>query len=237
MRIAVISDVHGNLPALEAVLAEVEREAVDLVVSGGDVAMGPMPVECVDALRALDRVLWVRGNADRAAIPDQYADRARWVEEQLGPERVELIRGAELSVSVAAGELGDVLVCHGSPRSDEEILTKLSPEARVVAALEGVAEHVVVHGHTHVQYDRRLAGRRLVCAGSVGMPYEGRPGAFWALLGPDVELRRTEYDVEAAVAAIRATGFPGADELAELLLEPPDPDEVSAFFEGQAAAP
>ena len=236
MRIAVISDVHGNLPALEAVLAEVEREAVDLVVSGGDVAMGPMPVECVDALRGLDHLLWVRGNADRAAIPDQYADRARWVEEQLGPERIALIRGAELSVSVTADELGEVLICHGSPRSDEEILTKFSPESRVAAALEGVAEGIVLHGHTHVQYDRRVAGRRLVCAGSVGLPYEGRPGAFWALLGSDLELRRTEYDVEAAVAAIRTTGFPGADDVASTLLEPPDPDEISQFFEGNAAS-
>jgi putative phosphoesterase len=235
-RVAVVSDVHGNLPALEAVLAELDREEVDLVVSGGDVAMGPMPVECVDALRGLDRVLWVRGNADRAAIPDRYADHARWVEEQLGPERVELIRGAELSVSVTVDELGDVLVCHGSPRSDEEILTKLSPESRVAPALEGVAERVVLHGHTHVQYDRDVAGRRLVCAGSVGIPYEGRRGAFWALLGPGVELRRTEYDVEAAVAAIRATGYPGTDEVTGWLLEPPDPDEISQFFEGNAAS-
>ena len=79
-----------------------------------------------------------------------------------------------------------------------------------------------------------MAGRRVVNAGSVGSPYEGRRGAFWALLGPDVELRRTEYDVEAAVAAIRATGYPRADELAGWLLDPPDPDEISAFFEGQA---
>ena len=235
MRVAVVSDVHGNLPALEAVLAEIEREKVDLVVSGGDVAMGPMPAECVDALLALDRVVWVRGNADREAVPERYTELARWVAERLGPERQELVAGAPLTAAVDVDGLGSVLCFHGTPRSDEEILTKLSPDQRVAEALDGVEQRVVVHGHTHVQYDRQVAGRRIVNAGSVGMPYEGRQGAFWALLGPDVELRRTEYDVDAALAAIRATGYPAVDELAGWLLEPPDPDEVSAFFEGQAA--
>lgn len=235
MRVAVISDVHGNLPALEAVLAELELEEVDLVVSGGDVAMGPMPAECVDALLALDRVLWVRGNADREAVPERYGELARWVAERLGPERRELLTGAPLTASVEVDGLGPILCFHGTPRSDEEILTKLSPAQRVAEALAGTEESVVVHGHTHVQYDRQVAEWRVVNAGSVGIPYEGRRGAFWALLGPDVELRRTEYDVEGAVEAIRATGYPSFDELAGWLLDPPDPDEVSAFFEGQAA--
>jgi putative phosphoesterase len=234
MRVAVVSDVHGNLPALEAVLAEIEREQVDVVVSGGDISAGPMPVECVDALRALgDRVVWVRGNADREdAAPAQYADLTRWVTEQLGAERRRFLVEAPVAVQVSVEGLGPVAVCHGSPRSDEEILTKVSPEDRVAEALTGVEEQVVVHGHTHIQYDRPIAGHRVVCAGSVGAPYEGRPGAFWALLGPDVELRRTEYHIEAAVAAIRATGYPGADDAADLLLDPRDPDETSAFFEG-----
>ena len=236
MRIAVVSDVHGNLPALEAVLAEVEREGVDLVVSGGDVAMGPMPAECVDALRALERVVWVRGNADRGAAPPQYEPTVRWVRQRLGEERWELLSGAPLTARADVDGLGGVLCFHGTPRSDQEILTKVSPEGRVAEALAGVAERVAVHGHTHVQYDREVAGRRVVNAGSVGSPYEGRRGAFWALLGPEVELRRTEYDVEAAVEAIRATGYPGAEELVGWLLEPPDPDETSRFFEANAGA-
>lgn len=233
-RVAVLADVHGNLPALEAVLAEVEQEGVDLVVSGGDVATGPMPAECVDALLGLERVVWVRGNADRDAIPDRYAEVTRWVAERLGPERQELLAGAPLTARVEVAGLGPMLFFHGTPRSDEEILTKVSPEHRVAAALAEVDERVVVHGHTHVQYDREVGGRRVVNAGSVGIPYEGRHGAFWALLGPDVELRRTEYDVEAAVGSIRATGYPGFEELAGWLLEPPDPDETSEFFEGNA---
>jgi len=237
VRIAALYDVHGNLPALEAVLAEVERERVDAVVSGGDVAMGPMPVECVDRLRALERpVLWVRGNADREAAPPAVGDLVAWVSERLGPERRAFVRDAPLTARADVPGLGGVLFCHATPRRDDEILTKVSPEERVAAALAGVDERVVVHGHTHVQYDRHVGQHRVVNAGSVGSPYEGRRGAFWALLGPGVELRRTEYDVEAAVAAIRATGSPNADELAEWLLEPPDPDEVSAYFEGNAGS-
>ena len=237
MRVAVIADVHANLPALEAVLAEIEDERPDVIVSGGDVSAGPMPAECVDLLQALgDRVLWVQGNADRPeAAPPEYAAMTEWVTERLGPERSRFVTNGALTAQLSVDGLGPVVFCHGSPRSDEEILTKVSPEERVAAAVAGIEEQVIVHGHTHVQYDRAVAGRRVICAGSVGAPYEGRPGAYWALLGPDVDLRRTEYDVDAAVAAIRATGYPGADDHVGWLVEPPDPDDTSAFFEGAAS--
>lgn len=211
MRVAALSDVHGNLAALEAVLAEIEREGIDVVVCCGDVA-GPFGRECVECLSALgERVRLVRGNAD---------------------EGVDWPLAAELQVD----GLGRVLFCHGSPRSENEILTKVSPEERAARALAGVDADVVVGGHTHVQYERVVSGRRLVNAGSVGMPYEGVRGAFWALLGPSVELRRTDYDVEAAAAAIAATGDELAVKQAEWLREPPDPDEVSEYFERQAGA-
>ena len=211
MRVAAISDVHGNLPALEAVLAEIERHGVDLVVSCGDVA-GPFGAECLERLVALgERVRLVRGNAD---------DGVDW----------------PLTAELDVDGLGRVLFCHGTPRSEHEILTRISPAARVAAALAGVDADVVVGGHVHVQYDRVVAGRRIVNAGGVGMPYEGVRGAFWALFGPDVELHRTEYDVEAAAAALGATGYPGAADQAGWLRQPPDPDEVSSYFEGQAGA-
>ena len=238
-RVAVLADVHGNLPALDAVLAEVEGEQVDLIVSGGDVAAGPMPAECVDRLRELgDRVAWVRGNADRdEAIPEAVATAlVPYLAARLGSDRRTFISSAAITVEVEVDTLGRVLVCHGSPRSDEEILTRLSPDRRVDEALARVDAQLVVCGHTHVQFDRLVSGWRLVNAGSVGMPYEGRRGAFWALLGPEVELRRTEYDVEAAVAAIRGTDYPLADELTDSLLHPPDPDETSAYFEARAAS-
>jgi putative phosphoesterase len=196
MRVAVVSDVHGNLPALEAVLAELDREGVDAIVCCGDVYQGgPLGDECRARLEQVG-ASFVKGNADEVAEHD-------W----------------PLTLTFEIDRLGQVLFCHGSPRSEHEIITRVSPETRLEEVLSGVVADVVVHGHTHVQYDRRVAGRRLVCPGSVGMPYEGVRGAFWAVLGPDVELRRTEYDAQE-----------------EWLRETSDPDEVSAYFEEQAGS-
>ena len=122
--------------------------------------------------------------------------------------------------------LGAVRFCHGSPRSDEECVTPETPEERVREFSAGVDERVIVTAHVHIQFDREVAGIRSVNAGSVGLPYEGRPGAYWALLGPDVELRRTEYDVDEAVARYRASGMPGVEEIVEMMLDPPEPREV-----------
>jgi putative phosphoesterase len=220
MRVAALCDVHGNLPALEAVLAEVEREGVDRIVSGGDLLSPPFAAECLELLAALgDRVLFLRGNADREAAGFE-----------------DVVAGWRLTAELDADGLGRVLFCHGSPRSDEEILTRVSPEVRVSAALAGFDAAVVVGGHTHVQFDRTVAGRRLVNAGSVGMSYEGLPGAFWALLGPDVELRRTDFDAAPMIAALEAIGDEGALARVGWLREPPDPDEVSEYFESQVGA-
>ena len=221
MRVAALCDVHGNLPALEAVLAEVASLDVDRIVCGGDVAAGPFPRECLERVLALEAV-FVRGNGDR--------EPGDWVADRLDPLTLEFLR--ELPVAVS---LDGVLYCHGSPRSDEEILTRVSPEERVRAALAGVEERVVVGGHTHVQYDRVVDGIRLVNAGSVGRPYEGRPGAFWALLeAGEVDLRHTPYAVEAAAVAVRASGYPQADDVASTLVDPEDPVQVSAYFESLA---
>ncbi len=243
MRVAALYDVHGNLPALEAVLAEVDALEVEVVVVGGDIAIGPMPRETLMRLLELeDRARFVRGNGDRevAAEPggaDLWAERTRWSASQLTRGQRAWLAALPESHSVDVDGLGAVLFCHGSPRSDEEILTAISPEERVASAVAGVPEPVVVCGHTHVQFDRRAAGKRLVNAGSVGMPYEARPGAYWALLGRDVELRRTGYDLEAAAEAIRATGFPGADELAaENVLTVPSAEEATEQFERMAQA-
>jgi putative phosphoesterase len=228
MRVAVLNDVHGNLPALEAVLAEVRSLDVDEIVCGGDVVAGPFPRECLEKLVGLGAV-FVRGNADGYS-PRAPAGFWEWVTARLDPLSLEFV--SEWPHPVV---LDGVLYCHGSPRDEDEILTRVSPDERFRAALAGVEERLVVGGHTHVQFEREVDGIRFVNAGSVGMPYEGRPGAFWALVdGLDVELRRTPYAVEAAVVAIRATDFPGVEDVASLLLEPKDPDETSAYFESVA---
>jgi predicted phosphodiesterase len=245
MRVAALYDVHGNVPALEAVLAEVEALEVNAIVVGGDIAIGPMPREALERLLRLgERALFLRGNGDREIAEDPpgsggslWAERTRWSAEQLERGQLAWLAALPDTQSVEVDGLGPVLFCHGSPRSDGEILTRISPEERVAAAVAGVPEHVVVCGHTHVQFDREVAGKRLVNAGSVGMPYEAQPGAYWALFGPDVELRRTDYDLEAGAAAIRATGFPGAEDLAaENVLTIPTAEEATEQFERQAQA-
>jgi diadenosine tetraphosphatase ApaH/serine/threonine PP2A family protein phosphatase len=125
-----------------------------------------------------------------------------------------------------------VLLCHSTPGSDDPIYTRITPDDEVLDMLGPMSSDVVVCGHTHMQYDRQLSsGLRLVNPGSVGLPYEGRPGAFWALLGPDVEFRHTPYDVESTAAAIRALDAPMEEELIELLVHPVESDTATAEFE------
>jgi putative phosphoesterase len=226
-RVAVLSDVHGNATALAAVLDELGREEHDLVVFGGDLTWGAQPEETYRLASDLDDALFVRGNADRALIEgDVESERARWMQERHTAEMLSFAGAFEEHVVVEVEGLGAVRLCHGSPRSDEECVTPETPEERVREFSAGVPERVIVSAHVHIQFDREVAGLRSVNAGSVGLPYEGRPGAFWALLGPDVELRRTDYDVERAAAAYRESGLPGAEQLAEMLLTPPEPAEV-----------
>jgi predicted phosphodiesterase len=237
MRIAALYDVHANLPALEAVLAEVNAETI---LVGGDAVLGPMPKETLALLRERSAT-FIRGNCDReVAAPGEgdevWTRRARWAHEQLDEDELAFLRNLPHPLALEVDGLGEVLFCHGSPRSDEEILTAITPPKRLDPILDGVTQDLVVCGHTHAQFDRLVGDRRLVNAGSVGMAYEGEPGiAAWAMLGPTVELRRTSYDVEAGAALIRETGFPEADELVnEALLHPPTAEEVTAHFESTA---
>jgi putative phosphoesterase len=239
VRVAALSDIHGNLPALEAVLADVEREGVDAVVVAGDVIGGAFPAEVFDRLTSLPDVRFVRGNADRFVLEgtDEYGE--DWEAERrcMGEGRLEAVASWPLTHELEIDGLGRTLVCHAVPTADEPIFTKLTPDEDVAALIGEVDADLVVVGHTHVQVDRRLpSGLRIVNAGSVGLPYEGRRGAFWAVLGPTVEHRHTEYDVEAAVASMRADGAPRPEEQLRLLLEPPDPDETSRYFESQRGA-
>jgi len=130
--------------------------------------------------------------------------------------------------------LGRVLFCHGSPRSDEEIIPSLTPPDVLERLLAGLEEHVLVCGHTHHQFDLSTGGYRVINAGSIGMPYEGKPGAYWALLGPGVDLRRTEYDFDRAVEEALETGYPDPS-YRDTMLCPPIPEEIAAFFEKVAA--
>jgi putative phosphoesterase len=240
MRVAALYDVHGNLTALDAALAEVDEAGADVVLSGGDLLLGFQPAECLERLRERDAV-FIRGNCDRAVAgdapsDDPWIDRIAWTAARLSGEHLDLVRAWPETARLDVDGLGPVLFCHGSPRSDEEILTAVTPPKRLDPILDPVQENVVVCGHTHVQFDRRLGDRRLVNAGSVGLPYEGEVGiACWALLGPDVELRRARYDVELAVRALEASGYPDKDGAVRgYLLEPSSAEEATAYFESVA---
>ncbi|MES1248408.1 MAG: metallophosphoesterase family protein [Actinomycetota bacterium] len=187
--IAALYDIHGNLAALEAVLAEVPEEA-EIVVGGDVVAGGAEASETLERLRGLgDRVHWLRGNGDRElypgeeglAPPESLAD----TRAQLSDEQIEFLYRLHPTVRI-----GDVLYVHASPRNDLDIFTEATPEERIAFLFEDVDAGVVVCGHTHMQFDRVVAGTRVVNAGSVGMSYDERPGAYWLL---DLEPRFTPY--------------------------------------------
>jgi putative phosphoesterase len=213
MRVAALYDIHGNLPALEAVLADVDA---DLIVVGGDVAPGPQVDACLERLDALEvPVRWVMGNGDR---------------EVLDPD---VLARFEPTVILDVEGIGPVVFCHGSPRSDTEMITQITPAERLQPILADVAEDVVVCGHTHHQFDRVVGGKRIVNAGSVGLPYQGDAAAFWLALGPGIKLRRTAYDTAPAVEAFSA--IPElADSVRASLVEPISAQSIAEFFEHRA---
>jgi putative phosphoesterase len=198
--VATLYDIHGNLRALEAVLAEVPEDAA-IIVGGDVVAGGDQPSETLERLRALgERVVWIRGNADRELHPGEEglapADFLDATRAALTDEQIAFLHGLP-----PTARLGDVLYVHASPRNDLDIFTELTPEERIAFLFEGVDADVVVCGHTHMQFERTIAGKRVVNSGSVGMPYDDEPGAYWTL---DLVHRRTAYDGFQRAAGTRA---------------------------------
>jgi len=245
MRIAALYDIHGNLPALDAVLAEVAREEVDRIVVGGDVLPGPMPAAALTRLAGLDvPVAFIHGNGEADAlaeldgrpsrVPEAFREAVRWSAAALTEEQVDFVRTWPLTLRMPVPGLGLVLFCHATPGSDTEIFTRVTPEEEVAPLLEGTEADLVVCGHTHMQFDRIVAGTRIVNAGSVGMPF-GEPGAYWLLLGGEVGLRRTAYDTDAAARRMRATTYPGVDTfVVRNVLHPPSEARMLDAFGGAA---
>src|SRR5262245_15456201 len=184
MRVAVISDVHGNVPALEAALAAAEAAEPDLIVFGGDLVWGPLPRETLERILTVERARFVRGDADRDVV-DRAGDVSEWCAEQLTAEHLAFLAGQPETLPVEIDGLGATLFCHGSPRSDRDRITVGSADEKVLPWLEGVEESVIVCGHTHAQFDRRFGPWRVANPGGCGLQF-GPRGAAWALLGPDV---------------------------------------------------
>jgi putative phosphoesterase len=242
MRVAAVYDIHGNLPALEAVLKDIRQAEVDHVVVGGDVVPGPMPRETLACLLDLDiPIQFIQGNGERevlaqmagtetGTVPEQFRGIMRWMAQQLHPEHERLLAGWPKTLRFEIRGLGEVLFCHATPRSDTEVFTRLTPEDRLLPTFEGLNVPVVICGHTHIQFDRMIGKVRVVNAGSVGMPF-GEPGAYWLLLGPDVQLRHTPYDLTKAAERIRATNYPQAQDFsARNVLQPPSEEEMLGAF-------
>jgi putative phosphoesterase len=242
MRVAALYDIHGNLPALEAVLAEIRQAGVEQIVVGGDVVPGPMPRETLARLLNLDvPVQFIQGNGDRevlgrmrgmeiGAVPERLRETVRWVVQQLQPDYEPVLASWPLTTRIKIEGLGAVLFCHATPRNNTEIFTRLTTEDKLLPVFAGLDVAMVVCGHTHMQFDRTVGKIRVVNAGSVGMAY-GAPGAYWLLLGPDVQLRHTPYDLTQAAERIRATPYPQAEEFAARnVLQPPSEQEALEVF-------
>jgi predicted phosphodiesterase len=253
MRVAALYDIHGNLPALNAVLEEIHHADIDQVVVGGDVVPGPMPRETLQRLLDLDRpVYFIHGNGELAMLaqmaapqtgtvtywgttsgappPESFREVYRWTAHQLQPEYGPVLTSWPKTLRLGIGGLGAVLFCHSTPRSETEVFTRLTSEERLRPLFDGLQAAVVVCGHTHMQFDRMIGATRVVNAGSVGMPF-GEPGAYWVLLGPDVQLRQTPYDFAEAAERIRATAYPQAQEFAaQNILRPPAEAEMLEAF-------
>jgi predicted phosphodiesterase len=223
VRVAALYDVEGNLPALEAVLQEVDREQPDAIVVGGDMVTGPMPSETLNLLRGLGPAHFLRGNADRSVVevrrgkrpeglPDEVVDALTWTADQLSDEEISFLADLPQTITLDVEGLGRVCFCHATPRDDNELFTELTPHDAVAELLAETTEATIVCGHTHMQFDRQIGRWRVVNAGSVGVPWDDGREPRWAMLGPDVSFRRTQMDQDRAAEKIRTTGWPGAEE-------------------------
>ncbi len=242
MRVAALYDIHGNLPALEAVVAEIRRESVDRVVIGGDVHPGPLPRETMDLLAALDiQTDFIRGNGDHAVVdvmngipPTSVPEQARpiidWTANQLDENHKAILESWPETVRLDIDGIGKVLFCHATPQSDTPIFTRQTEEAKLLPIFEGVGADLVVCGHTHMQFDRMVGSVRVVNAGSVGMPF-GKAGAYWLMLDSGVKHRRTDYNLESAAIRIRKSSYPQAETFAEKnVLDRPTEESILAVY-------
>jgi len=256
MRVAALYDIHGNLPALEAVLQDIRQANVGQIVVGGDVVPGPMPRETLTRLLDLDLPThFIYGNGELAILailaqiagartgsvtywgttsgarpPENIVETYRWTAAQLQSEFEPVLARWPKTLQLEIDGLGQVLFCHSTPRSETEVFTRLTAEGRLLPLFEPLQVSMLVCGHTHMQFDRMIGGTRVVNAGSVGMPF-GEPGAYWLLLGPDVRLRRTLYDFTQAAERIRGTEYPQAEEFAvQSVLTPPSEEKMLEAF-------
>jgi predicted phosphodiesterase len=242
MPLAALYDIHANLPALDAVLDEIRQVQVDQIVVGGDVVPGPLPRETLARLQSLDLpVHYIQGNGEAAVlaqmagadpgVPPQFRDTIRWVAEQLDPEHQRVLGSWPAAFRLHIPPFGETLFVHATPRNNTEMFTRETPEHALLPVFAGANAPLVICGHTHMQFDRTIGNTRVVNAGSVGLPFADQPGAYWLLLGPDIQLRRTPYDFARAADRVRATSYPQIEPFAARnILQPMSEQEALSQF-------
>jgi predicted phosphodiesterase len=231
-RIAALSDVHGNVTALEAVLADIAREKPDRVVVAGDLVLnGPEPAAVVDLLRSLatEGTAVVSGNTDIAVadfdfaaafpwmtdgVPDPIVVAAEWAHEALGEERLEWLRGLPAERRVRADDDTLVLICHASPGSQTAGFDQDLDPPVTIERVARTDARVIVCGHTHLPEVRDLGWKVIVNDGSAGYVFDGDPTASWALIDIDAgevgaDIRRTSFDTLSVANAISSRGLAG----------------------------
>lgn len=215
--IAIISDIHGNLWALEAVLRELDRLSPAQVVVAGDLAVGgPRPAECVELVRRRGYPA-IRGNTDEwvTTAPARITDGIGWTAVRLEEADRRFLSGLPFLWRQESAA-GDLVVVHATPWSISDVVAPDAPETLVVRMFEEANAAAVVYGHIHVAHVRESGGRLLVNPGSVGLPFDGDRGAAYALLSDDggrwtATLRRVPYDLAPAIEAARKSDNPDAE--------------------------
>jgi predicted phosphodiesterase len=226
MRIAAIGDVHGNLPALEAVMEEINEENVDGIVVCGDTIAGPLPTETLALLQeSRIPVHFLRGNHDSDVVrflsgqePGGMVakddDAARWEAGKLTREQKASLLTWPATVEMQLDPWGKALFCHATPCSDTHVFSGLTPDEVVMPVFGGLDASLVVCAHTHMQFDRVIAGVRVVNTGSLGMCV-GRTGADWLLIDDGIRFRHTDFDLDQASERIRQSDYPKVEDFVQ----------------------
>ena len=240
--VAALYDIHGNLPALRAVLEEIQDLKVKEIVVGGDVLVGPMSRECLELLLSIQTpVHFIFGNCEVSVLdamrnkplpplPETVLKDIQWTANELSPEHHRIVSAWPKTIELEVKGIGRVLFCHATPQDENQIFTKLTPHEELLPLFKEIDVDLVVCGHTHMQFDLNIGTTRIINAGSIGMPF-GKSGAHWLLLDNGIEFKHTLYDLGAAAHLISKTSYPSATNFAQKnVLQPPSEDEMLSVF-------
>ncbi|CAG9000270.1 MAG: hypothetical protein CENE_02264 [Candidatus Celerinatantimonas neptuna] len=243
MRIASIYDIHANPFALDAVIQDIKTHHVDLIVVGGDVIAGPLPGKTLAQLQQLAvPAQFILGNAENECLRylsgkpigelSSHSELVtRWVAAQLSDADQQWIRQWLTTWSIQTDPLGTLLFCHATPKSDTEIVTRLTCDEKIAAQLVEPPASVIICGHTHMPFERTVCTTRWINSGSVGMPF-GKAGADWLLIDNGIHFMHTDYDTNHAALAMQHTDYPDIQAFIEHnILSVPSENEALQFLE------